>query len=55
MDNLIGLLSIRRTDRVPNVHIIALYEVAKGVHESVLRWFGHIEKMDNDRMYLKWR
>ena len=27
--------------------------VAKGEDESVLRWFGHMEKMENDRITKK--
>ena len=52
MDNLRGLLGIRRLDRVPNARIRELCGVAKGVNEridSVLRWFGYIERMENDR------
>ena len=44
MDNLRGLLGIRRIDIVPNPRIRQLYEVTKGVDEKtdegVLRWFG---------------
>ena len=53
MDNLRGLLGIRRMDRVPNARIRELCEVTKGVDEwidvGVLRWFGHVERMENDR------
>ena len=27
-----------------------LFKRLKGVDASVLRWFGHIERMDNDRI-----
>ena len=53
MDNLRGLLGIRRMDRVQNAWIRELCGVMKGVDErigeSLLHWFGHIE-MENDRM-----
>ena len=49
MDNLRGLLSIRRMDRVLNAQIRELCRVVKGVNErideSVLCWLGHIERM----------
>ena len=54
MDNLRGLLGIRRIDKVPNARIRQLYGVTKGVDEKidewVLRWFGHVERMENDRI-----
>ena len=54
MDNLRGLLGIKRIDRVPNELIRELCGVAKGVDErideSVLRWVGHIERLENDRI-----
>ena len=53
MDNLRGLLGIGRTDRVPNAQIRELCGVAKGADESVLYWFGHIERMENIGL-LKW-
>ena len=44
MDNLIGLLSIRRMDKVLNAQIRQLCRVTKGVDEKidegVLQWFG---------------
>ena len=53
MDNLRGLLGIRRMDRVPNAQIIELWLVTKGVDErideGVLRWFAHVERVKNDR------
>ena len=49
MDNLRGLLGIRRMDRVLNACIRELWEVKKGlderIDEGVLRWFGHVERM----------
>ena len=53
MDNLRGLLGIRRMDKVPNARIRQLCGATKGVDEKiderVLRWFGHVERMENDR------
>ena len=54
MDNLRGLLSIRRMDRVTNAWIRELYLVKKGLDErtddSVLCWFSHVERMERDRI-----
>ena len=54
MDNLRGLLGIRRMDKAPNAWIRQLYVVTKGVDEKivedVLRWFGYVERMENDRI-----
>ena len=54
MDNLRGLLGIRKTERVPNVLITELCGAPKRVDEtidkSVLRWFGHIERMGSDKI-----
>ena len=48
------LLGIRRMDRVPNTKIRKVCRVKKGLDESidegVLRWFGHVERMERDRM-----
>ena len=52
MDNLRSLLRIRRMDRVPNARIRELCGVTKGaverIDESVLRWFDHVERIEND-------
>ena len=44
----------RRMDKVPNARIKELCEVKKRVDEKidegVLRWFGHVERMENDRI-----
>ena len=57
MDNLRGLLVIRRMDKVPNTWTRQLCGVTKGVNEKidegVLRRFGHVERMENDRV-AKW-
>ena len=54
MDYLRGLLGIRRINRVPNEWIRELHRVTKRVgeriDEGVLRGFGHIERMKNDRI-----
>ena len=54
MDNLRGLLGIRRMDRVPNARIRELCRVMKGIDKridkNVLRWFGHVERMEKDRI-----
>ena len=44
MDNFRVLLSLRRIDKVQNAWIRELCRVTKGV----LRWFGHVERMEND-------
>ena len=50
MDNLRGLLGIRRMDRVPNTRIRELCGVKKGLDEridkGVLLWFVHVERME---------
>ena len=54
MDNLRGLLSIKRIDKVPNAWIRELSGVAKCVDrridEGVLRWFDHVELIENDKI-----
>ena len=54
MDNLRGLLSIRRMDKVPNARIRELHGVTKEMDESIneicFRWFGYTERMGNDRI-----
>ena len=45
MDNVRGLLGIRRKDKVPNTRIRQLCRVMKTVDEKidgVLQWFGHV-------------
>ena len=52
MDNFSGLLGIRRMDRVLHAEIKKLCRVLKGVDErvdeTVLQWFGHIERMEDN-------
>ena len=54
MDNLRGLLGIRRMGRIPNARIRELCGVSKGlderIDEGVRRWFGHEERMEKDRI-----
>ena len=54
MKNLICLLGIRRMDKVLNAQIRELCRVTKGVDErnvkGVLRWFGNVEIMENERI-----
>ena len=53
MDNLRGLLGIRRMDRVHNTRKREFCGVKKGLNErideGVISWFGHVERMENDR------
>ena len=57
MDNLRGLLGIRRMDRVQNARIRELCRVKKGlderIDEGVFWQFGHVERMENDRIAKK--
>ena len=54
MGNLRDFLDIRRMDELPNARIRELCGVTIGVDErideGVLRWFGHVEKMESDRI-----
>ena len=54
MDNLKGLLGIRRMDMVLNARIMQWCGVKNGLDESidlgVLRWFGHVERVESDRI-----
>ena len=51
MDNLRGLLGIRRMGSLENAW---MFGARKGVYErideGVLQWFGHMERMENDRI-----
>ena len=57
MDNLRGLLSIKKMDRVPNAQIRELCKLKKGlderIDEGLLRWFGHMERMERDRIAMR--
>ena len=54
MDNLRGLLGIKKMDGVPNAWVMELCGVTKGVDEriveGILQWFGPVERMKNDRI-----
>ena len=53
MENLRGVLSIKRMDRAPNLQICELYGAMKRVDEideGVLRWFGHVKRIEKDRI-----
>ena len=53
MNNLRGLLDIKRMDKVPNALIRKLCGatkgVDKGVDEGILRWLGHLERIEYNR------
>ena len=57
MENFIGLSGIRKMDKVPNARIREWCGVKKGVDgridEGDLRWFGHVKRMENDRIAKK--
>ena len=50
MNSLRVLLCIRRKDRVPNARKLcrATKGVNERINEGILRWFGHMERMQND-------
>ena len=48
MDDLRGLLGIGRMDKAPNARIRELCS-DEGI-DGVLRWFGHVERIDNDKI-----
>ena len=54
MDNLRGLLDIRRMGKVPNGRIRQLCGETKGVEEKidegVFPWFRDVERIEKDRM-----
>ena len=54
MDQFRSLLGIRRMERFPNVWIRELCRVTKRIDErideGVLQWFGHVERMEKDRI-----
>ena len=46
-------MGIRKMDTIPNARIRQLCGETKGVNEKIggdLRWFGHVERMENDRI-----
>ena len=54
MDNLRGFTCIRKMDKVLNARIRELWGMTKGVGEriaeDVLRGFGHVKRMERDRI-----
>ena len=40
------MLGIRRVVRVPNARIKKLCRVVEGIDESVLHWFGPVERIE---------
>ena len=54
MVKLRGLLGISRMDSIWNARIRALFGVKKSlderIDEAILRWFGHVKKMESDRI-----
>ena len=54
MDNFRGLLNISRMDRVLIAQIMELWGMKRGqdegIDEGVLRWFGHVEMIERDRI-----
>ena len=50
MDNLRGLLVIRKMDRLPNVRIRELCGVKKGLDERIYEGVLHVKRMESDRM-----
>ena len=57
MDNLRGLLDIRRIDRVLNARIGELCGVKKGqderIDEGVVRWFAHQERIERGMIAMR--
>src|SRR5678816_1585400 len=57
MDNLRGMLGVKRIDKMRNERFRKLCGVKKGVNErineSTLRWFGHMKRMNDSRL-VKW-
>ena len=49
MDNLRGLLGIRRMDKVLNAQIRELCSDER-IDEGILQWFSHVERMENDKI-----
>src|SRR5678816_1446621 len=52
--NLRGMLGVKRINKVRNERIREWCGVKKGVNErineSMLRWFGHVERMNESRL-----
>ena len=54
MNCLRNTCGLRRIDRVPNVEIRRMcgknVSVSQRMDQGVLRWFGHVERMGNERL-----
>merc|ERR1711921_75996 len=52
MNCLRNICGFRRIDRVPNVEIrgICGVSVSERMDQGILRWFGHVERMGNERL-----
>ena len=54
IDNLRGLLGIRKLHKVPNTRITEFCGMTKGINErideGVLGWFSRVERMEKDRI-----
>ena len=54
MNNLKGLLGVRRMDRIPYARMRELCRVRKGpderIDEGIFRWFGNVERIESDRI-----
>merc|ERR1712002_955351 len=48
-------MGLRRTESVPNVEIREMcgknVSVSERMDQGVLRWFGHVERMGNERLF----
>ena len=57
MNCLRNICGLRRIDRVPNVEIRRMcgknVSVSQRMDQGVLRWFGHVERMGNERLVKK--
>ena len=49
-----NICRLRRVDRVPNVEIRRMcgknVSVSQRVNQGILRWFGHVERMGDERL-----
>lgn len=54
MDSLRGIIGVRRVDQIRSERIREMCGIAKGmdelIDESVLRWYGHVERMEGERV-----
>ena len=48
MDNLRGLLGIRRMDRALNAQIMEVVQSDERIDEGIFQWFNHVERVEND-------